>query len=197
MDGTGKATCEKNSRIGSRAMVWLNTWGWVGRRVISFRRASLAKKANLGDGFFELWKGHGTWSARHDQLQYLGIRRPLNTTEIGHHNRHGPAHTGTATDHDPVVRKMSFDPAHSLIQQNRFGFGILRKWNPPEQEPTGWPYGKFRSNQEHRTNLWWWFGRVVDISNQQTLGNKMHRILSIGSALVRSRRNLNLSPHYS
>jgi len=160
-----------------------------------FRRASFAKKANLSDGFFELWKGHSTRPAPHNQLQDFSIGHPLNATEIGHDDRHGPAHTGTAADHDPISRKMLLDPAHGLIQQSRFGFGILRKRNSPEREPTLRQQGKFRSNQEHRANLWWWIACVVDISDQQTLGDKMH-LLSISSALVRSRRNLDPCDHF-
>src|SRR6185503_9358167 len=87
--------------------------------------ASLAKKAHLGDGFFELGKGHGTWSPFQDQLQDLGIRHPFDTTEIGHHGGHGPAHTGTATDHDPTFRHMALDPTDSAVQQERLRFTKL------------------------------------------------------------------------
>ena len=67
-------------------MLWLGTLGWVWRRANLFLGASLAKEANLGNGFLELWKGHGTGTAPHNQLQNLGICHPLNTTEIGHDN---------------------------------------------------------------------------------------------------------------
>ena len=71
--------------------------------VLLVRRTSLAKKADLSDRFFEFRKGHGTRTALHDQIQDLGIRHPFDTTEIGHDHGHGPAHTGTATDHDPMI----------------------------------------------------------------------------------------------
>jgi hypothetical protein len=50
------------------------------------------------------------------------------------------------------------------------------------------------SNEEQRADLYRRFPRVVDIPNQQGLGDKMHGGFSISSALARSRINLDPIP---
>jgi uncharacterized protein YbaR (Trm112 family) len=89
---------------------------------------------------------------------------------------------------------MLFNPAYRLVQQERLGFSIFRKWNPAIQQPTGRLYGKFSGDQEHRANLLRRFDRIVDVSDQEGLGNIVHRTLSIGSALRRSRGDLDPIP---
>src|SRR5437762_5157532 len=85
---------------------------------------------------------------------------------------------------------MPFDPAHGPVQQERLGFGILRKWNPARDKPTGGFQRILSGNEEQRTDLYWRFSRVVDIPDQQSLGDKVHDGLSISGALATSRRNL-------
>src|SRR5713101_7202295 len=88
---------------------------------------------------------------------------------------------------------MLFDPAHSTVQQERLGFGILRKWNPARDQPTGGFQRILSGNEEQRADLYWRFPRVVDIPDQQSLGDKVHGDFSISGALARSRENLALS----
>ena len=49
-------------------------------------------------------------------------------------------------------------------------------------------------NEEQRADLYRRFHRVVDISDQQSLGDQVHDGLSISGALARSRRNLDPIP---
>ena len=85
---------------------------------------------------------------------------------------------------------MLLDPADGSVQQERLGFGILRKWNPAREQRTGGLQSKLSGNEEQGTDFYWRFPRVVDIPDQQSLGDKVHDGLSISGALARSRRNL-------
>jgi len=174
-------------------LLWLRASGRAGRSLLLILRACLAQKTNLSDGFFKIWKGYGAGSAPHDQLQNLGILHPLDTTEVSHHHRYRSAHAGAATDHDPIARKMLFDPAHGLIQQERFGFGILRKWNPAGDQPIRGLYRILSSDEKQRADLDRQFPRIVDIPDQQILGDQVHNGTSICGTLARSKENLALS----
>jgi hypothetical protein len=85
---------------------------------------------------------------------------------------------------------MLFDPAHGSVQQEGLGFGILRKWYPAREQPTGGLQRILSGNEEQHADLYWWFPRVVDIPDQQSLGDRVHDGLSIREATARSRENL-------
>src|SRR3979409_2517618 len=89
---------------------------------------------------------------------------------------------------------MLFDPAHGSVQQERLGFDIFRKWGPALHKPTGWVPRILNATEEQRADLYRRFHRVVDISDQQSLGDQVHDGLSINGALARSRRNLDPIP---
>jgi hypothetical protein len=88
---------------------------------------------------------------------------------------------------------MLFDPAYGLVQQERLGFGILRKWNPARDQPSGGFQRILSGNEEQRADLYRRFLRVVDISDQQSLGDKVHDRLFIRGSHATSRENLALS----
>src|SRR6266850_3682979 len=87
-----------------------------------------------------------------------------------------------------------FDPAHSTVQQERLSFGILRKWNPARDQPTGGFQRILSGNEEQRADLYRRFHCIIDIPDQQGLGDKMHGGFSISGALARSRKNLTPVP---
>src|SRR6266850_5573667 len=89
---------------------------------------------------------------------------------------------------------MLFDPAHGSVQQERLGFDIFRKWDPAIHKPAGWLHRILSGNEEKRADLYRRLHRVVDISDQQSLGDQVHDGLSISGALARSRRNLHPIP---
>ncbi len=67
---------------------------------------------------------------------------------------------------------MLLDPADGSVQQERLGFGILRKWNPAREQRTGGLQSKLSGNEEQGTDFYWRLSCVVDIPDQQSLGDK-------------------------
>jgi hypothetical protein len=173
--------------------VWLHTRGGKGSRLLLIFPTRLTEKANLCNGLFKIWKGRGTRPPRHHQLKSLIVRHPLDTAEVGHRDRHRSTHTGTATDHDPVVCNMRFDPTHCSIQQERLGLGIFKKWDLTRDDPTGRLQCEFCGDEEQRADLHRWLSRVIDIPDQEILGNHVHNDLSIRAVPTRSRENQALS----
>lgn len=135
-----------------------------------------AKLLDLFDRSLDIRQRAGSGSPVHDELKDVSIGHAMHATQIGHDDRDGAAHAGTAAHENPVVSMVTGDPLDRLIQRGRLGFAELFEWNSIIDDAGRRFRREFFGDQKDSADLSRRFFRLVDISHKECIRNLIHAV---------------------
>lgn len=129
---------------------------------------------DLLDRRLDIRQRTGCRPSSHDELKDVRIGHVMDTTEIGHDDRHGTAHSRAATDKHPIVLMVARDPFNRVFERGRVCFAEFFEWNPLVDDTGGRLRGEFFGNEQHGADMSRRLLGLVDISHKEGIRNLIH-----------------------